>query len=437
MTIDSSWVKLLKTCEASAFSDTLQSYPEAVFIDGQIKLMKAEYIDTWNLFLEKQFVIPIQRHFNQGARVVVLAFDNYAHVPVSKAPTQRKRNIQKRTYQFETGSSLPKNMPENWNEAMRHRGFKVEVIKMVLEYFTRNFCEIIDASTQSVVLDFEGAPIVLGKKIDFPTTFPTTSKRGECDIKAFNYNWFRDILLDSTDGDYIPMALLQTNACLELKDDDMAESSRPKTNMYVRRIKIRVDKKRKAGETKREFEYVNIQTLGKFLKQEFKKSPSAAMDFALMCSISGCDFTVRLPILGPLRLWQRRHTWTLQETEKAGACVEHIFRYAILNYMGYFKKHHQMSYKEVEKETSRDTLSAKYDRMVNQIRKSNVSGVILNKLWSSSRLLAHCKNVAWTCAYWTQLDQYPDPLEITEEGNESVWGFVTQKKGVVFENNNA
>ena len=56
-----------------------------------------------------------------------------------------------------------------------------------------------------------------------------------------------------------------------------------------------------------------------------------------------------------------------------------------------------------------------------------------DRIWTDHRVLTHCKNVNWTMQYWTKLKEYPDPLEILEEGVSSKWGFVKQKNIVVFE----
>ena len=77
MTIDSGWIRLLKTSCPAAFSQDLPFTPHTVFIDGQIKLMKSDAIQTWELFYKIQFENTIRNAFKTGAQVVVLGFDNY------------------------------------------------------------------------------------------------------------------------------------------------------------------------------------------------------------------------------------------------------------------------------------------------------------------------------------------------------------------------
>ena len=59
MTIDSGWVKILKRECPQAFTDHLPEVPGVVFIDGQIKLMKGEWIKTWSQFIERQFLTRV------------------------------------------------------------------------------------------------------------------------------------------------------------------------------------------------------------------------------------------------------------------------------------------------------------------------------------------------------------------------------------------
>jgi hypothetical protein len=59
MTIDAGWVKLLKKGAPHAFTARQPFAPAAVFIDGQIMLMKSDAIRTWEGFLKCQFLATI------------------------------------------------------------------------------------------------------------------------------------------------------------------------------------------------------------------------------------------------------------------------------------------------------------------------------------------------------------------------------------------
>ncbi len=77
------------------FSEEAPVRPDTVFIDTQVKLMKAAHIDTWGVFFAVQFFKTIENGFALGTSKVVLAFDNYKYVPASKTMTQVKRAKQR------------------------------------------------------------------------------------------------------------------------------------------------------------------------------------------------------------------------------------------------------------------------------------------------------------------------------------------------------
>lgn len=89
MTIDSSWLSAFKEDLPHAFTPQSAFRASAVFVDGQIKLMQATQSEpqTWDDFIYRQFVRHLQKWF-ESCDAVVLAFDNYEHVPRAKCMTQ-------------------------------------------------------------------------------------------------------------------------------------------------------------------------------------------------------------------------------------------------------------------------------------------------------------------------------------------------------------
>jgi hypothetical protein len=63
--------KLLKEECPHAFGDKTPVCPDTVFIDGQVKLMKAAQVDTWSVFFAVQFFKTIENGFALGASTVV------------------------------------------------------------------------------------------------------------------------------------------------------------------------------------------------------------------------------------------------------------------------------------------------------------------------------------------------------------------------------
>jgi hypothetical protein len=117
-------------------------------------------------FLYSQFTSLINRHFSEyGCKTVVLAFDDYDHVPSSKAMTQAKRAKQRVNYDFAQTNALPSRPPDDWGSAMANRTFKVKVVARVLDV-TRTWFELKLKTDPrfaglTLVLDYRGVPAVV------------------------------------------------------------------------------------------------------------------------------------------------------------------------------------------------------------------------------------------------------------------------------------
>lgn len=107
MTIDSGWIKLFKSSNSSAFSQTLTIRPDVAFIDGQIRLQKGKHITTWHDLVKFNFAKTVEKWFAMGAARVVLAFDCYDHVPACKSMTQTKRRKHMPDIKVNPFDSLP------------------------------------------------------------------------------------------------------------------------------------------------------------------------------------------------------------------------------------------------------------------------------------------------------------------------------------------
>jgi alkylhydroperoxidase family enzyme len=420
MTIDAGWVKILKTNAPRAFTDTMPASADIVFIDGQIKLMKGDYVTTWDAFVQCQFINTIENAFALGAPVVVMGFDDYTYVPRSKNMTQSKRNRSVPDVVFLDSDELPPRPPEEWMASMRNRTFKVKVIKFVLLRLKQHF-RLEDR--RSVVLDFHGVPEVVCGSYKLPALFAAHShetplRRGECDIKGPDYLPLRgNLLLDSTDGDFIPIALIQ----LERQRQQGPSSA----NIFVRRIKVRTTTKRAAsGASKREFEFVNIDTLLAYLKESFPRANTPAASFGVMAAITGCDFCMNLPALGPSKIWAAR---TKLRDNPLSECADIISALVVV-----YQQLLQNKCKGVGPESIRcitDTRSAKdvYEQQFKSAQRClALAPRTKSALWAADRLVAHACNVLWTLQYWTLLHAAPDPLS----GN---FGYAVVKNLVCFE----
>lgn len=437
MTIDSGWVKVLKQGKSSAFTDTIPLTPKVVFIDGQIKLMKAAHITTWHQFLKCQFFNTIERAFDTGASVVVLGFDNYRHVPSAKNMTQRKRSQHVPVMDFDQYDELPPMLPQYWDAAMRNRSFKVKVMGMVTNNVREKYKTEIN---RTVIIDFVDNIEVLGNQIRLPSILQTakdeavTLKRGECDIKAFPYAELGPLLIHSTDGDYVPMALVQVERALQ-------QNTKVPTIM-LHRIKIHTGQKRTRAEVmekkdvsvkrpSRQLEFVNINMLYVFLRKEIPNTIQPAHMFASLVAMTGCDFTQNLPQLGPVRLWANRHLMcpVNKETRERNAdptTMQYIMYMICSAYMQTFSHKALIAHLLKLPDDDKDAVKH-YDIVSGGIAGcSKIAESTRSSMWQSSRMLAHAKNTAWTVQYWSELHDAPDALR-------GDWGFGKKGGQVEFE----
>lgn len=437
MTIDSGWVKVLKNGKAAAFTDCAPLKPTTVFIDGQIKLMKAAHITTWQQFIKFQFFNTIEKAFDTGANIVVLGFDNYKHVPLAKNMTQRKRSQHVPIMNFDQHDELPAILPEYWDAAMRNRSFKVKVMSMVTNNVRAKYQSQVH---RTVILDFVDDIEVLGRQIELPSIFKQAKddgvilKRGECDIKAFSYTDFGPLLIHSTDGDFVPMALVQIERALQ--------ENRKVPIIMLHRIKIQTGQKRAIAEVidkqdtktrkpSRHLEFVNMNMLYAFLRSEIPNTVQPAHMFAGMVAMTGCDFTQNLPQLGPARLWNNRHHLcpVNQATRRRDAnpsSMSYIMYMICSAYMQLFS-HKAVARQIMKLPTDSEDAITQYDGIFEKIVScQKIAESVRGSLWQSSRMLAHAKNTAWTLQYWGCLQDAPDALS-------GDWGYRWKKGQVDFE----
>lgn len=460
MTIDAGWTKTAKRLAPAAFTldrpSMLSKQRHTVFFDGQIKLMKSEHIRTWVDFLRVQFYVPIQQAFSGNASVVVLGFDDYAHVPVAKTPTQRKRSDHVKALTFEDGDDLPPQPPEEWAGAMRNRIFKTKVVGLIVRNVIEHFKENeLACAKHTLIIDWVGTPQVYGLPLALPQELSSSElnlKRGECDVKAFV--WSRlgmPLLIESTDGDFVPMSMLQ------LERHAAQEGCETVPHVFLHRLKTNVSpaKRGTGGKPKREFEYVHVNSLYATLDSELQahgqvaplqlqgQGPraSTARLFALLVASTGCDFCLSLPNLGPGKIWAMRNGAVLMPGIARDRRAELwatqplrvLLHMVIVLYRDAYKKHLVRASRSLvsSPEESMDALRWKYTQIYNAVMHESGLGVPRIAPWPVERMLAHLKNTLWTLHYWIYLHDYPDPLAVNEDG-EDMYGFTQKKRGVVF-----
>ena len=396
MTIHSDWVKILKRANAGAFSSRCPSQPYVAFVDGQIKLMCGSHIKTWAQFFNTQIVATIDQAFATGAEVVVMGFDDYTFVPAAKNMTQQKRMRTMPSLSFNEQDELPASMPENWSDYIRIRAFKAKVIAFVARNMRRHYAS---EYLRTVVIDWTGPPEIIGKPIVLPALFGSGEalKRGECDIKAFAWLALGPTLLISTDGDFVPLALVQI------------EKQAVAHPVYIHRMLCRTagPGKRKAdGSQRREFEFVDLQQLLVFVRSEFPQAPLPARTFATMVALTGCDFSMTLPGAGPAKIWQQR-LWASKHDITEFSC---LLAFVAHMYSSLFGKHINTANLGLDS-PELGAIVRVYDQLSASVKRSlGIAERTKSSFWDGGRMQAHVRNSLWTLAYWTDTHAFPDPL---------------------------
>lgn len=302
MTIDSQWIAALKRDIPLAFTPTPPFVPDAIFCDGQIRLMSpvTEEIRTWDDYIHQQYERYLSNCFGSGVATVILAFDDYNHVPVAKAMTQTKRRSKVPQVNFADRDCLPPCVPagDEWAHCICNRAFKTKVIHLVTHTLGVRTAHTLSPG-QALIIDWQGHPVRYTSDA-LPDHLTDLEWLGESDVKFARYaEMFPALQVDSIDGDSIPIALLKMEAGFT-------------GNFSVLRMHTRVDplpkKRLVTGEpaqprtpAKRVFEYVDIRKLHQgILKHVIPRKADRRHAISMLVALiglTGTDFTRGLPLV--------------------------------------------------------------------------------------------------------------------------------------------
>jgi len=308
---------------------------------------------------------------------------------------------------------------------MRNRTFKVKVIHFVVNSLKQHYKL---EQHRSVLLDFQGVPEVVCGSYQLPALLAEHAwlplRRGECDIKGPDYLPLRDtLLLVSTDGDFIQITLIQLEQ--HLREAAAATGAQP--NILINHIKVKTSvagKRDSAGSTRREYEFVDVRLLLDYLGREFARNASQAAHFVTLVALTGCDFSMSLPALGPIKVWGARsklHGNGLRE------CVDIVTALVIVYQQLLQNKARGAAPEAIRAITDTRGATQVYAQMHASALKSLVLAPRTKaSLWPAERVLVHACNVMWTLAYWTELHAAPNLFS----GN---FRYVTVKNHVRFE----
>ncbi len=411
MTIDSSWIACLKEEAPLAFTQRPPFLPDAVFIDGQIRLMPAsvEGVVSWEDYIQRQFERHVAKYFSRGVPCVVLAFDDYSHVPAAKNMTQAKRRRNLPSLDFNARDCLPPCVPtgEHFTRCISNRAFKSKVIQLVIHRLTTNLA---CSDGQSLVVDYTGVPTQHFSRASGlpPRAFPgVAGGLGEADVKFVPYaDLFPKLQVDSVDGDTIPIALLQMERGLP-------------GNVSVLRLETRLKgaepaKRTRDGASKgRVYEYVDVRAVYETLvcmvvPQSVPGGCSVASHAGhevslLVCLIglSGTDFTRGLPLVSGRTLYGFLPDLWMRLCRSYDASSGQLLVDPALDLLV-----SRIYHLKFQNHSPDGGLAA----VMEGLRGSKLSGKTKERLPSAE--VAHCtaRNVNWLLRYWRELSP-PDPVD--------------------------
>lgn len=412
MTIDSSWIACFKEDAPDAFTQHPPFQPDAVFIDGQIRLMPSaiEGVVTWEDYIQRQFERHISKYFDRGVSCVVLAFDDYAHVPSAKNMTQAKRRRNVPSLEFHARDSLPPCVPrgEDFTRCISNRAFKSKVIQLVLHRLTTNLkC----SDGQCLVVDYAGPPVRHYARSARRAPEPVhnlNGKLGEADVKFVAYaDLFPKLQVDSVDGDTLPIALLQ----MERGHSGMISVLRLQTR--VKGGDCEAPPAAKRQKTGRLYEYVDVRALYEYLvcvavPQSVAGSSVVTSHVGheismLVCLIglSGTDFTRGLPLVSGKTLYDFLPDLWMRLCRSYDPAVRQLAPAAALELLV-----SRIYHKKFSNHAPDSDLGA----VMGSLRQSKLSDKTKNRLPSAEVLLCTVKNVNWLLRYWHELCP-PDPVQ--------------------------
>lgn len=417
MTINRDWLCLCKKLCPAAFTDhSTFSQHFTVFIDGQIRLMKADAITTWPQYVHCQFASFIRKQYAAGARRVVLAFDDYGHVPLAKSMTQQRRMQRSSVTRVDVpeDAPLPLQVPgaELWAGMIMNRTFKSKVIHYVIATILRDLAHIMSQHhEQSLVIDYYGTPKEYTLKADSENGYTlhaveleTLLPLGEADVKFTRYASSQaPLMVDAVDGDYVPIALLCTESAVEHEP-----------NIEIRRLKMHVDAtdEKRAGKA-RVYEFVNIRLLRKKMASELNRRTGlprhrAMQLLAFLIGLTGTDFSRGLPLLGARFIWAHvadgrpRHIKHIisENTENGTPTIDKAAAIAFIAelYEDKFKKH--------------CSPCRQYKDLYNNLQSSKLATRTRDMIPKPHAVDVTARNITWVLHYWScENSEYEDPVD--------------------------
>lgn len=312
-----------------------------------------------------------------------------------------------------------------------NRTWKTKVIALIIE-FLPGMLNLNDG--QTLVIDWAKHAVEYTKetitgKLD-PVCNQAFPPLGENDVKAMRYSVYGNMVVDTTDGDFIPISLVHIERLMT------AGSEVPQIAIF--RMECNIDSRGKTvtAESKkpgRKYEYVHINRLFRTVRDSMTISVTSHVRslatettrdhemriLALLIAMAGTDFSKGMPYVSPNKVWENLGliwkplsecydpaTMRLDVTQTVNTVVSRL-------YANVYRRH--ITNDRIPMHLVADCLK----------RHSELSTSVKTRLPEEKNVTCLVKNANWVLSYWLcpADGSYPDPID-------PEFGYARTKKGV-------
>jgi hypothetical protein len=425
MGIDLSWPREWKRALPEAFSPKFPEGCSVIFYDGQLKLQMPAGLVSWTNWIHLAFTVGINDYFTRpGVETIVLAFDDYAYSPLAKGPTQAKRKkASEGVVDWNEFRPLPPTIPVNYAKLLFNSAFKRRVVMHIMQEvmdtvrFQRPGQRLIFDYTKVQFLSYEEPHVLRSMHFEKPL--------GECDVKVVRYcaNPGQHVLWIASDSDYL---------CVALNALENHKKSGDASNIFIRRMVVRLPELKQEKKKGREYEFVNCNMLRSHIQKTLVSVTPAPLQrhviaiLSAVIALCGCDFCEGIPWMtatafkkNQALMWKAVCESTILQQDTGLVSLDaRIFADTFM--VAFWKQ-------SLFKGVVANTVDGAFETLRESLLNSKLSDVKRKALISAEQLHTNVRNVNWVVFYW----KFPEVCPCALSGD---YGYIrdTKRRKVIF-----